>query len=237
MALQWPRPELYDRINRRVDNMMNAGQLEEARKLYPQRQLSALQTVGYQELFDYFDGKVSREEAIQLIKQNTRRYAKRQLTWKRRDGFWKHFRRHEFEFSLDYLVAAMRQGLEWDERDLPTSKKREVRKQLLLLSRHVPIAQVTLLLHKTEAMIYDLVIEREEVSMVRFLLHEAILRAEDRTVWGVLPKLPSTILRDLGLRSNALEDLPASLKSAFMNLEIGDEQGLFEFIESDNVLN
>jgi tRNA dimethylallyltransferase len=65
--------------------MMDAGLLEEAKALYPQRALNALQTVGYREFFDYFDAKTSLEEAVTLVKRNTRRYAKRQLTWLRKD--------------------------------------------------------------------------------------------------------------------------------------------------------
>jgi len=80
-----PRDILYDRINRRVDAMMDAGLEFEARNLYPFRHLNALQTVGYKELFEYFDGAISRDESIELIKRNSRRYAKRQLTWFRRD--------------------------------------------------------------------------------------------------------------------------------------------------------
>lgn len=75
------REELYDRINRRVEQMWADGLEEEGRKLLPFRHLNALQTVGYQELFGYFDGLYGREEAIRLMQQNTRRYAKRQLTW------------------------------------------------------------------------------------------------------------------------------------------------------------
>lgn len=85
IAINWPREELYDRINRRVDKMIEAGLEQEAQKLFHLRHLSSLQTVGYRELFDYFDGKVTREEAIELIKRNSRRYAKRQMTWFRRD--------------------------------------------------------------------------------------------------------------------------------------------------------
>lgn len=87
------RDELYARINTRVDWMLEQGLLEEAQKLYPFRYLNALQTVGYTELFDYFDQKISLEEAIRLIKRNTRRYAKRQLTW---------FRKQE---GIHYLVT------------------------------------------------------------------------------------------------------------------------------------
>lgn len=81
-----PREELYDRIDRRVDRMIAEGLEAEARALYPFRALNALQTVGYKELFEWFDGRCTRDEAIGLIKRNTRRYAKRQLTWFRRDA-------------------------------------------------------------------------------------------------------------------------------------------------------
>lgn len=92
IALELPREELYERINLRVDKMMEAGLLEEVRSLYPYRTLNALQTVGYTELFAYLDGTHSLERAVELIKQNTRRYAKRQLTWLRRmtDLQWFH---------------------------------------------------------------------------------------------------------------------------------------------------
>jgi tRNA dimethylallyltransferase len=80
-----PRAELYERINSRVDIMFELGLEKEARSLLQYRDLSSLQTVGYRELFDYFDGATSLERATELIKQNSRRYAKRQLTWFRRD--------------------------------------------------------------------------------------------------------------------------------------------------------
>ena len=84
IGLQMEREALYNRINTRVDKMLEAGLEEEARALYPKKQLNALQTVGYQEFFDYFDGAISREKAIELIKRNSRRYAKRQITWFRK---------------------------------------------------------------------------------------------------------------------------------------------------------
>ena len=79
------RDVLYERINRRVDMMVEQGLVAEAMAMYPKRHLNALQTVGYRELFEHFDGNCSLEEAIELIKRNSRRYAKRQLTWFRRD--------------------------------------------------------------------------------------------------------------------------------------------------------
>lgn len=85
IGLTAERAEIYDRINQRVDIMMEKGLLEEAKQLYPHKNLNALQTVGYRELFDFFDGNSSLEFAISEIKKNTRRFAKRQLTWFRKD--------------------------------------------------------------------------------------------------------------------------------------------------------
>ena len=85
VCLDLPREILYDRINRRVDSMMDAGLEEEARALLPNKSLNALQTVGYRELFDYFEGKIFLPRAVELIKQNTRNYAKRQVTWFKKD--------------------------------------------------------------------------------------------------------------------------------------------------------
>ena len=81
MLLELPRETLYQRINHRVDIMMEEGLLEEVKSLFPFRHLNALQTVGYRELFDYIEGKHSLETAVEEIKKNTRRYAKRQMTW------------------------------------------------------------------------------------------------------------------------------------------------------------
>lgn len=85
IGLNRPREELYDRINRRVDMMMADGWLDEARSVYPLRHLNALNTVGYKELFLYFDGTWPLEEAVERIKGNTRRYMRKQLTWFKRD--------------------------------------------------------------------------------------------------------------------------------------------------------
>ena len=85
VGLDRPREELYARIDERVKQMMAAGLLEEAKAVYPQRALNSLQTVGYKELFAYMDGQYDLERAVELIQQNSRHYAKRQLTWFRRD--------------------------------------------------------------------------------------------------------------------------------------------------------
>jgi len=90
-CLDLPREILYSRINQRVDHMIQQGLLNEVKALYPYRQLKNLQTVGYAELFDYIDGKYDLPETIEKIKQNSRNYAKRQLTWFRRDKEMKWF--------------------------------------------------------------------------------------------------------------------------------------------------
>jgi tRNA dimethylallyltransferase len=93
--LEAEREIMYNRINQRVEIMMNEALLKEAEILYPNKDLNALQTVGYRELFDFFDGKTSLEFAVEQIKMNTRRFAKRQLTW---------FKRTENTIWFDYLV-------------------------------------------------------------------------------------------------------------------------------------
>ena len=85
IGLDRPRTQLYARIDERVEQMMAAGLLEEAKAVYPKRALNSLQTVGYKELFAYLDGQYDLERAVELIQQNSRHYAKRQLTWFRRD--------------------------------------------------------------------------------------------------------------------------------------------------------
>ncbi len=103
IGIRMDRSELYDRIDRRVDAMMEAGLEAEAKALYPFRQLNALQTVGYRELFDCFDGKTTREEAIALIKRNSRRYAKRQITWFGHDPQIEWFDPNETDSIIRYI--------------------------------------------------------------------------------------------------------------------------------------
>ena len=99
IGLEADRPIIYERINQRVEIMINEGLLAEAEKVYPNKNLNALKTVGYRELFDYFEGKITLEFAIEEIKKNTRRFAKRQLTW---------FKRNEetkwFDYSTDRKI-------------------------------------------------------------------------------------------------------------------------------------
>ena len=103
IGLNRPREELYDRINQRVDQMMADGLLEEAKSLYPLRHLNALNTVGYKELFDHLEGRWPLEEAVERIKGNTRRYARKQLTWYKKDERMKWFHPQETEQIISYI--------------------------------------------------------------------------------------------------------------------------------------
>ncbi len=103
IALNRSRDELYERINQRVDQMMEQGLLKEAEHLYPQRHLNALNTVGYKEMFDYLEGKYSLDEAIERIKGNTRRYARKQLTWFKRDPNVSWFHPNDFDKIVSHI--------------------------------------------------------------------------------------------------------------------------------------
>lgn len=103
VGVDLPREALYERIDRRVDRMLADGLEAEARAMYSYRHLNALQTVGYREFFDYFDGRISYDQAVELIKRNSRRYAKRQLTWFRRDPEIRWFRPDETDSIISYI--------------------------------------------------------------------------------------------------------------------------------------
>ncbi len=107
ILLDLPRPVLYARIEARVDGMIAAGLEEEARALLRYRHRPPLSTVGYEEFFDFFDGKVSREEAIAKIKQHSRNYAKRQVTWFAKHGDWKAFRPTEEAEVLAFVKTCL----------------------------------------------------------------------------------------------------------------------------------
>jgi tRNA dimethylallyltransferase len=103
IGLEIGRAQLNERINLRVDRMVAEGLVEEVRSLYPYRHLNALNTVGYRELFPYFDGLISLDQAIDQIKRNTRKYAKRQMTWFRKDKQFKWFNPDDTEAIVDYI--------------------------------------------------------------------------------------------------------------------------------------
>ncbi len=106
VGLDLPREQLYERINSRVDQMLEEGLEAEARAVYHLRHLNSLQTVGYREMFAYFDGECSFESAVELIKRNSRRYAKRQMTWFRRDSEIRWFESFAPDEVIKYLERA-----------------------------------------------------------------------------------------------------------------------------------
>ncbi len=103
IGLQHDREKLYERIDRRMDVMIEQGLFEEAKGFFLKRQLNALQTVGYREVFEYLEGNYDRDEAIRLLKRNTRRYAKRQLTWFKRDVEMKWFSPDQVEEIIELI--------------------------------------------------------------------------------------------------------------------------------------
>ncbi|WP_321371422.1 tRNA (adenosine(37)-N6)-dimethylallyltransferase MiaA [uncultured Draconibacterium sp.] len=105
IALNCDRQVLHNRINLRVDKMMEAGLEKEARSVYHKKHMNSLNTVGYQELFAYFDGDISREKAIELIKRNSRRYARKQITWFRRDESVEWFEPTESDKIIEWLES------------------------------------------------------------------------------------------------------------------------------------
>ena len=105
IGLEADREIMYNRINQRVDIMMNEGLLAEAETLYPNKHLNALQTVGYRELFDFLDKKISLEEATEKIKVNTRRYAKKQIAWFNRNNDYKWFHPNDKELIISYIES------------------------------------------------------------------------------------------------------------------------------------
>ena len=105
VGLELPRDQLYQQINQRVDLMIENGLTEEVKQLIPKRENNALQTVGYRELFEYFVGAITLEQAINNIKTNTRHYAKRQLTWYKKDAEIQWY--HAHQFSIDGFVQTL----------------------------------------------------------------------------------------------------------------------------------
>lgn len=103
IGLNRPREEMYERINNRVLKMMNQGLIEEAKAVYPQKGLNALNTVGYKELFAYFDGDISLDDAILKIQSNTRQYMRKQVTWFKRDNDIKWFSPTNIEEIINYI--------------------------------------------------------------------------------------------------------------------------------------
>jgi tRNA dimethylallyltransferase len=107
IALERDREELYQRIDLRMDQMIAEGLFEEAESLYPYRSHNALQTVGYKEVFGYLDGEYDKQEAVRLLKRNSRRYAKRQMTWLRKDGEYRWFHPSQTQEIIEFITRSI----------------------------------------------------------------------------------------------------------------------------------
>lgn len=233
LQMHWPRAALYDRIDRRVDQMMADGLLEEARLLVPYRRHTALQTVGYRELFDYLDGRTDLETAVELIKRNSRRYAKRQLTWMRRDGFWKHFHPAEWASALTYLQAAMAEDWQWREHTFPLPPGLDARFSLrekdwekarvLTLCRGDHLLAAALLYSvKRFEWIGQLYVEPGlSQEAIRYFLHEAVCRCEDAVVCAQLPASFFPWLAEWGFEETKAINWPELAKAGLLRAEDG----------------
>ncbi|MCB0616904.1 MAG: hypothetical protein KDC75_26480, partial [Phaeodactylibacter sp.] len=222
LQLHRPRPELYARIDSRVKQMMERGLAEEARRLYPQRHHTALQTVGYQELFAHFDGLCSLEEAVALIQRNSRRYAKRQLTWYRRDGHWKLLRPDDGPLALEYIEAARNKGwrLQYsDERPegFPFHPIAKVPGQYLqMLQREKPIAALYRAEHRQAVVIqgpFPAGGPAEALAM-QLLLHEALLPGEGLPAYAIANPLHLHLPAGFRQEATSLELLPGWAQAA-----------------------
>lgn len=112
IGLERPRKELYERINQRMDLMLSQGLLQEAQSLYPYRMHNALQTVGYREIFDYLEGKQDWENTIRLLKQNSRHYAKRQITWFKKDTEITWFHPSQWIEIVQFIQKRLKEAIE-----------------------------------------------------------------------------------------------------------------------------
>lgn len=107
IGLSMEREILFDRINQRMDQMIDAGLFEEAKKLEPYKAHNALQTVGYSEIFKYFEGEYDKEEAVRLLKRNSRRYAKRQMTWFKRDEEIRWMQPNDLDEAIQLITKSL----------------------------------------------------------------------------------------------------------------------------------
>ncbi len=186
LELSWDRAELYRRIDLRVRHMMDQGLLEEAGTLLGYINRPALQTVGYQELFAHMRGETTLDEAIALIQQNSRRYAKRQLTWSRRDGFWKHLDPSDWTSILQYLDFSIQGLISWRQESLLDQDK-GTDQERMRLSMQAPGRQLAeVFYHHTRKGMVLVPAEFPGGDPARWLLHEMIYRAEGKPLTAFL---------------------------------------------------
>jgi tRNA dimethylallyltransferase len=205
--LHWPREALYARIDQRVEAMLAKGLEAEARDLLPFRHLPALQTVGYQELFEYFDRGGALSDAVEAIKRNSRRYAKRQLTWMRRDGHWKHIGPEDWAPALLYIRLAMRDQLRIVE--LPNEHPGlapfhplPLGQAIAAMKNNTPLAAMWTREAGLEAHLAGPIAHTAlpDAQWEALLLHEALSRLEKKFVYIKSPPRFELLLREKGFR-------------------------------------
>ncbi len=185
LQLHHPRESLYHRINQRVDQMMENGLEQEVKSLYPHRRLNAMRTVGYQELIPYLEGDRTLEQAVDLIKRNTRRYAKRQITWMRNQGLWKHIRPEDFTIALEYIDMVIRKKLQlkvslYEDLDLKINPANPKTGKVLTATIENTLAGYITFENKPQKTVWHPVeILSEDKSVRQLLEHEQALLKEE----------------------------------------------------------
>ncbi len=219
LEITWPRAALYRRIERRVEAMLEAGLVEEARKLYPLRAYNALQTVGYAELFKYFDGATTLEAAVALIKQNTRRYAKRQGTWMRRQPYWKRFGLREHELAIRYVEGVRESSIRcatyrtWPRhlsKDiLPSSSDKTSDTGVIALESAGQTSALFPFIRRRKALYFLPPIEQQPIDAHgrAMLLHQLSRQVEFPEVAGLLPALWARQAKQFGFEAVSKADL------------------------------
>ena len=182
LQLHWKREKLYERINQRVDLMMQKGLLAEVQALYDFSHLNALQTVGYQEIIEHLEGNIALPEAIELIKRNSRRYAKRQLTWNRREGHWKQVRPGEIKATTEYINLVLAKGLSLKEEEIE-SRPNSRTTQLSIQFNQTPVQILKLHYDKQILLILEFSNELKATWLNELIIEELRFRAEERPIY------------------------------------------------------
>lgn len=213
------RDELYERINKRVDIMVEEGLEQEASNLYAYKDLAVLKTVGYQEWFAYFDGQYDRARAIELVKQNSRRYAKRQLTWQRRNTQQKHVYKGDLRTALAYVQLLQEQGIYLSKPQVAVqAKSNKYRVAHTALSKEgQELASCQSRIYKTAALICDWEMDQLNHLAKHVLLHEALHRAEQEVVYAYVATHELKLFEGLGFKESEKQEIPKQIAAARTN--------------------
>ncbi len=214
------RTMLYARIDDRVNNMVQQGLLEETRHLYAFRQMPALQTVGYQECFDYLDGKITWETAVELIQRNSRRYAKRQLTWMRRDGHWKMVQSEDEPLILAYIQLVRERGwrIKTGNDAVEVMPGFRAEQQIHILEGDIQLAALFIVSKKNKAIAFQLESPRDadQIKAMELLIHQWHLNDGLEKRYAVCPLSDQRLWSKMGW------------KRSEVHLEVGEEWVIVE---------